>query len=86
MVFKDYYGDEEETIPADLYILAIGTMNDEKTLKERCKFVDGNIESSYDDKVFYAGDMNAKDKILVSALQSAKVCLKNLYHFLRIDD
>ena len=86
MVFKDYYGDEEDTIPADLYILAIGTMNDEKALENIFDFKDNNIVSKCDDKVFYAGDMDAKDKTLVSALQSANVCLKNLYHFLRIDD
>ncbi len=85
MVFKNYYGEEEETIPASLYVLAIGVLIDDSYLKNFFEIVEGIIKGKKMPNVFYAGDISSPDKTLVSALSTVEEVVKEIFEYLKLD-
>lgn len=85
MVFKNYYGEEEETIPASLYVLAIGVLIEDSYLKDFFEIEDGVIKNKKIPNAFYAGDMSSSDKTLVSALSTVDNVIANLLNYLSLD-
>ena len=85
MVFKNYYGDEEETIPTSLYVLAIGVLIDDSYLKNFFEIVEGIIKGKKMPNVFYAGDISSPDKTLVSALSTVEEVVKEIFEYLKLD-
>ncbi len=85
MVFKNYYGEDEETIPASLYVLAIGVLIDDSYLKDFFEFEEDSIKCKKIPNAFYAGDMSSSDKTLVSALSTVEEVVKEIFEYLKLD-
>lgn len=85
MVFKNYYGEDEETIPASLYVLAIGVLIDDSYLKDFFEFEEDSIKCKKIANAFYAGDMSSSDKTLVSALSTVEGVVDEVLNYLNLD-
>lgn len=85
MVFKNYYGEDEETIPASLYVLAIGVLIEDSYLKDFFEIEEDSIKCKKIANAFYAGDMSSSDKTLVSALSTVEGVVDEVLNYLNLD-